>query len=92
MIDTTTFADRYTQALLELASEIRGVGTIEAYRRYQTDARFHAQIDTLVALAMQVIEQLESTPADRPDPMTRLRKEFRSEATDLLGWTELEGE
>ena len=83
MVDTNAFAKRFTESLLHVAAEHNGVGDVEAYRRYQTDATFHAQIDAIVLLAVQAIHGTEQTTIDYAAP-------FWDEANSLLGWNKQE--
>jgi hypothetical protein len=62
-----------------MAADHNGVGDVEAYRRYQTDALFHTQIDALVLMAVQCIHGTEQTTTDYAAP-------FWDEANSLLGW------
>ena len=81
MIDTTAFAKEFTKELLHAAAEHNGVGDVEAYRRYQTDAMFHAQIDAIVYMAVEAIHATEQVAKVAP-----YEKPFWDEANGLLGW------
>jgi hypothetical protein len=84
MIDTTAFAKEFTKELLHVAAEHNGAGDVEAYRRYQTDPKFHAQIDAIVMLAVQAITAVEQVSA----VALPYEKAFWDEAHGLLGWDE----
>ena len=80
MTDLRAFRQRFTEGLLHVAAENRGVSSIEAYRIYQTNAEYHAQVETIVFSAVQVIRGLELAPDDH------LSEVFSKEAGTLLGW------
>lgn len=82
MTDTNAFIRRFTESLLHVAAEHNGVGDVEAYRRYQTDATFHAQIETIVLLAVQALQGL-----DQADAVEQYQQPFWDEANSLLGWS-----
>ena len=82
MIDPMEFARRFRSALIRIAAEARGVPEFEAYRKYQTDATFHAQVETIVLTAVSCIEDQEQV-GDRLEP---LRRAFTEEYSDMLGW------
>jgi hypothetical protein len=81
MIDTNAFAKEFTKELLHVAAEHNGAGDLEAYRRYQTDAKFHTQIDAIVLLAVQAIHAVEQGARTAP-----YEAAFWDEANGLLGW------
>jgi hypothetical protein len=81
MTDTNSFIRRFTESLLHVAAEHNGAGDVEAFRRYQTDTKFHAQIDTIVLLAVQALEAV-----DQVDAVERYSQPFWDEANSLLGW------
>lgn len=75
------FAQRYTDALITLVAESKGVSRIEAIRQYETNAQFHTMVDMLVHTACRVIQTMdvqEAAPA--------YREAFSAEVADLLGW------
>lgn len=82
MTDTQAFIKRFTESLLHVAAEHNGVGDVEAFRRYQTDATFHAQIDAIVLLAVQAL-----TKVDQVDAVEQFQQPFWDEANTLLGWS-----
>jgi methylmalonyl-CoA mutase N-terminal domain/subunit len=58
------------------------VDLIEATRRYHTDAKYHASVDTIVMAAVQVLQDLPTTRGRDP-----LQEAFHEEvANHLLGW------
>ena len=59
-MDLQEFAKRYTEKLIAIAAQSKDAPEYEAYRRYQTDPTFHAQVDTLVLLAVDVIRGMDS--------------------------------
>ncbi len=50
-----------TEDYTTMAGALTGAGSIEAYRRYQTDARFRFSIDTLVQVAIDSLLKVAST-------------------------------
>lgn len=82
MTDTQAFIKRFTTSLLHVAAEHNGVGDVEAYRRYQTDATFHAQIDAIVLLAVQALQD-----QDHAEMVEQYKQPFWDEANSLLGWS-----
>jgi hypothetical protein len=86
MIDLNEFGRQFTDRLLTLAAEGRGVGRIEAVRKYHTDPTFKAMVDTIVQTAMQTITEQERAGHD--GPLAYEKSIFNQEASDLLGWTE----
>lgn len=87
MIDVHEFGEQYRAALLEVAAQDKGVPAVEAYRKYQTDAMFHAQVEAIVLTAIDVLRRMERG-GKAEDPMDPLREVFHEEASGLLGWTE----
>ena len=81
MIDIVKFRKRYTEALLNLTAQQKGASSVEAFRRYQTDAKYHMQVDTLVDAAVSVIETITgATP--------QIQQIFEDEVSLHLGWEE----
>ena len=85
MIDFAEFYDRLRDRLLALAAESQGVLTIEAERRYHTDAKFHAQVDLICLAAVQVLQTMGE---NRPEVPVEYTEAFKKEVSDLLGWTD----
>jgi hypothetical protein len=84
MIDLHEFARRMTDKLMTLAGEAKGVSRIEAVRKYHTDPTFHAQVDMIVGLAVDVLQEMEQVPTD--ERAKYLEGLFGEEASSLLGW------
>jgi len=84
MIDLHEFARRMTDKLMTLAGEAKGVSRIEAVRRYHTDPTFHAQVDTIVGIAVDVVQEMEQVPVNERSQY--LEGLFGEEAAGLLGW------
>jgi hypothetical protein len=86
MIDIHEFGRRFTDRLLTISAENQGVGRIEAVRKYNTDPKFHAMVDTIVQAAVSVVREIEEMPVDHRTEA--LRGAFNEEAAGLLGWTQ----
>lgn len=84
MIDLHEFARRMTDKLMTLAGEAKGVSRIEAVRRYHSDPTFHAQVDTIVGLAVECVQEIEQVPVDERSKY--LEGLFGEEASSMLGW------
>ena len=48
--------NRLMEAYLSFFSQMLGINEIEGYRRYQTEAQFHAAINAVVNVALSVIQ------------------------------------
>lgn len=53
------FEHLFRERLVDLAAQHRGTNRFEAIRWYHTNAKFHAQVETLVLIAAQVVRDLE---------------------------------
>jgi hypothetical protein len=82
------FADRFRTRLIEVISDQRGVGTVEVYRRYMTDAVFHAQMEVVILTAVAALQDLEEGVQVRVGDRTRQQTIFDETTRDLLGWDE----
>ncbi len=51
--------NRLMEAYLAFFSQMLGINEIEGYRRYQTEAQFHAAINAVVNVALSVIQDDE---------------------------------
>ena len=80
-MDIALFRKRYTDMLLQITAQQKDVSSVEAYRRYQTNAQFHMQVDTLVDAAVQVIQNLGGGSSD-------IQQIFEDEVSLHLGWEE----
>jgi hypothetical protein len=78
--DVDAFTTRFRGLLLDFAAESRGVAGIEAYRQWQTNPTFKAQIEAIVRIAVAALQGAD----DAPD--NRLSEIFSKEANGLLGW------
>ena len=83
MPDLNSFRLAFTDKLLGIAAENQGVMKVEAFRRYNTDERFSAMVNTIVDAAVSVLTALESSggPVDTP-----LQQAFNEEVSQLLRW------
>jgi len=80
MTNSNLFAQRFREALIRISAENRGLPEYEAYRLYQTDATFHAMVETIVLTAVSCLE--EAAPdARRAD----LQRNFEEGYNGLLG-------
>ena len=52
--------NRLMEAYLAFFSQMLGINEIEGYRRYQTEAQFHAAINAVVNVALSVIQDDEA--------------------------------
>ena len=82
MIDLHDFGRRFADKLMTISAENQGVGRIEAVRRYNTDPKFKAMVDTIVMAATETVRSMEETQSGW-DP---LQQAFNEEASQLLGW------
>jgi len=80
MIDLNTFRKQFCEGLIRVAAELDQKPLYEAERQYLTDAVFHAQVDTVVEVAVVVIQRMEQEPGE--DRMPELRDIFHNEADD----------
>jgi hypothetical protein len=69
MTSQNQFAQRFREALIRISAENRGLPEYEAYRLYQTDATFHAMVETIVLTAVQCLEDAE--PDERKADLQR---------------------
>lgn len=75
----TKFRKQYTDRLLQITAQQKDVEAYEAFRRYQTDAKFRMQVNTLVNAAVQVIESLDQSQSG-------IQQVFEDEVSLHLGW------
>jgi len=83
MIDTKAFAQDFRDRLITVAAESRGLGRMEALRRYHTDVHFHAMVETIVLTAVESLLAIDIGVISTMEP---LREEFKDEVANLLGW------
>jgi hypothetical protein len=81
MIDVQEFGLRFKDRLITIAAESRGVSRLEAVRKYNTDATFHAMVDTITLAACQVLNTMDVVEVE-----AAYQDEFNTEAARLLGW------